>query len=172
MIGMPAYATCLQDCMNTDTVTGANVDTASAAWGGIIFIEDHGSGQFGFYNLGGCVAALDPSTAGQKCATDLEANIECLVTACNACSVPTTADDAELTDYDACEGAAEPGACSAYEAAATTDCAADEADGGPASACFAAVATLAMEGASQAASLHALNVLYGSVCAPALVDGG
>jgi hypothetical protein len=175
-----AYMTCATGCMETDTLTTANVDTASAAWGAIILVADQGNGDIGFINVGGCVAALDPSAAGQKCARDLEANTECLVTACSSCNVPTTdPTDAEVNDYTTCEEEAEPaalgsGPCGAYETAATADCAAETADAspGPGAPCFAASSTLNGGGTTQAELTQALTVLMGAICAPALLDGG
>jgi hypothetical protein len=174
LIAMPAYSTCL-GCMQDESVTPAMDQTASATWGAIIFLSAS-MGNVGFYNLGGCVAALDPSSAGQACATALEANVECLLSSCSSCSFSSL--DAGIADFEACEGEAEPmtgtGPCTATGMAITTACASETKDSGagPGQACFQAVETLETMGSTDPEILAALKVLFGSICAPGLVDGG
>jgi len=192
LIMMPAYSTCYGGCMVTETLTPANDQTASSAWGGEIVLEGS-QGYVGYYNLGGCVAALDPSADGQACATAIEANIECLTTACNACTFPAssstmvTPDGGDVTGYANCEGTVEPntgtGACTATAEAVTTACATETTDAspGPGAVCFDAVETLETLGHELQEGMPtdpsqwkaAFKVLFGAICAPALVtDGG
>jgi hypothetical protein len=178
LTAMPTYSTCF-DCMEDDSLTNANISTASATWGGIIFLNSSG-GNIGFYNLGGCVAALDTSTAGQACATALENNVECLITACSSCTFPgkPTDDGGAVSAYEACQAEALPntgtGPCTDAAMAVTTACASETKDSapGPGAVCFTAVETLETMGASDAEIYQALKVLFASNCAPSAIDGG
>jgi hypothetical protein len=185
LTAMPTYSTCF-DCMEDDSLTNANISTASATWGGIIFLNASG-GNIGFYNLGGCVAALDPSTAGQGCATAIENNIECLVSACSSCTfpmepmnTPVPADGGAVVAYEGCQDEALPntgtGPCTDAAMAVTTACASETKDSapGPGSVCFTAVETLELAPgvASDAEIIQSLKVLFASTCAPGAIDGG
>ena len=89
---------CIPDCLNTRTLTAANVQTASASWGALVLSTSNGA--LGFDNLGGCITTLDPSTSGKECATAIDANMGWKILACSGCAVPySDVTDAELNDY-------------------------------------------------------------------------
>jgi hypothetical protein len=175
-----AAMACLTGCMLTD-LDPTMAKSATSEWGGVLNLDMQGG--LGFYNLGGCIAALDSSAAGQKCATDVEANVECLTIACGECSDSAKAlTDAQLQDFSACQAAAEPstgtGPCTPYSMAVNTDCTSEIKDTspGPGIACFEALNVIESETTSTpvAQSFAAFKVLFGSICAPSLLtsDGG
>jgi hypothetical protein len=181
----PPFLSCYSDCVTTNTVTTANAETATASWGAFVGPDllSKNNGDLGFANLGGCVAALDPSASGRRCATAIEANEECLILACSGCPVPVHPQtDAGRAAYAACESEAKSGACASYVAAIATNCASETADAspGPGAVCFSAVDTLAsmpggltMDGGPDASAYQdALRILYGSICSPGVLDGG
>jgi hypothetical protein len=181
-----ASSDCYSECLTTNTVTTANVETATASWGAFVNSDiirmDFGS--LGFANLGGCVAALDPSASGKRCATAIEAYDECLILACSGCPVPFfPRTDAGRAASATCKSEAKSGACASYAAAIATSCASETADAspGPGAVCFWAVDTVAAAfmargttdgGPDASAYQDALRILYGSLCSPGLLDGG
>ena|SRR5580692_7915305 len=183
---VPPFLNCYSDCVTTNTVTTANVETATASWGAFVGPDPLSSnnGDSEFANLGGCVAALDPSASGRRCATAIEANEECLILACSGCPVPVHPQtDAGSAAYATCKSEAESGACASYRAAIATSCASETADAspGPGAVCFWAADTVAATlmadatkdgGPDASAYQDALRILYGSICSPGLLDGG
>ena len=175
-------ANCLTGCMQTDVLSPTGDNTAATAWGALIINSKQGLQAFGGINVGGCVAALDPSPTGQKCALDFESSYECLIAACNSCPGMVTStmslSDAEVADYVDCENAAAPskgtGPCSAPLAAINTDCATElsEAGPGPAGLCFEAENILFQPTPTDTQVLAALKVYFGAICVPAILDGG
>jgi hypothetical protein len=174
---------CANGCMQTLVLDPSQDGTATVAWGGEIFLDKQGDGDVGYFNIGGCIAALDTSSTGQACATDFEGELECLTAACASCNLPTSTDtDAELTDYKSCTTAADPntgtGVCSSFGSKIQTDCATEFAETGaaPGAACINAISFLDNSSASTpiVQVRAAFQVLIGSICAPSLVtaDGG
>jgi hypothetical protein len=123
---------------------GMGASAADLACSQCVFSEDtdptHGPiidrGSTVAINLPGCVQLLDPN--GVACAKALQAADRCEVDACSAnCPV---SDAASLALYDGCIETAAAGGCKTFEMA--TGCADNEADGGPAGACFAGTSFL------------------------------
>jgi hypothetical protein len=83
-------------------------------------------------NLSGCIEVRDAQN-GLACAKAYQSSADCDDAAC-AAKCPVT-DDASFTAYKACTQAAASNGCKAYTLGIS--CAAGEADGGPASVCFA-----------------------------------
>jgi hypothetical protein len=163
---------CFSECMTT-TFTPGTTTKASDAWGGVVIRADQ-AGLY-FFNFGGCVAALDPSPAGQKCAEDFEAQLECQTLSCASCPVPTDPSTAQSTAYDTCEMAAP---CSSYMTSGQTDCASNYGDAatGPAAACLQAAVTLGASTTTPEEATAAIRLVLAAICAPDALkespDGG
>jgi hypothetical protein len=170
----PGSMACFTQCMTTQ-FTPANAAIASDVWGGVVVREDQ-PGIY-FFDIGGCVAALDRSPAGQRCAKDFEAQLECQTLSCNACVVPAAPSEAQVHAYDTCEMAAP---CDAYVRAGGTDCAsnAGPSSHGPAAACLQASVTLTASTTTAAEATAAIRTVLAAVCAPGVLtedagtDGG
>jgi hypothetical protein len=117
---------CLADCPVTSSYAAAPAvhnppPPPKGPWGPLVRITSESS--ITFLNLGGCVAAADPSSAAQSCANALNAQFECEYYACAAnCPIPVTADASVTEDADGafenCMLAADSGPCRAYANAA------------------------------------------------------
>jgi hypothetical protein len=92
-------------------------------WGPLVEVVSQNS--MVFLNIGGCVAAADPSAAGQGCASAINAQFECEYYVCAGnCPVPDSP-DAKVVDgaenaFQGCIEAADSGPCSTYVQAANT----------------------------------------------------
>jgi hypothetical protein len=88
-----------------------------------------------------CIRAEDPSPSGIECAQDLADLVECEAASCAGCTryaggADGGGDDPDGTGLDACESAADDGACSSYVTAANVACSEEGADGGVESVCL------------------------------------
>jgi hypothetical protein len=166
----PGSMACFTQCMATE-FTPPTATTASDAWGGVIQRMD----QPGIYfvDIGACVAALDKSPEGQKCAKDLEGQLECETLSCAGCTVPASPTMAEVQGYDACEMAAP---CNSFMTAEETDCASNyvmgDASNGPAGACLTASVTLGSSTTTAAEASAAIRVVVAAICAPEVLKEG
>ncbi|HTQ47093.1 MAG TPA: hypothetical protein VMI75_30265 [Polyangiaceae bacterium] len=70
------------------------------------------------YNFGGCIALIDPTSGGLACAQALDAYVQCIDFACEACSDQMSIDNCQST-------ATNGGACSAYNDAYHMPCKTD-----------------------------------------------
>jgi hypothetical protein len=95
-------------------------DAGAAGEGGAFLINAAGNAFIGS-NYPGCIA-LEDTTNGVACATDLEPLVQCQSFACGTCTTQT--------DYDNCITAVNAGACMSYLTPVQTACATDFADGG------------------------------------------
>jgi hypothetical protein len=115
-----------QACMESCPVISDYAKTAATSspppppagpWGPLIEVVSLSSIQL--LNLGGCVAASDPSAAAQACADSMNAQLECEYYVCAGnCPIPTT-DDAMVfvgaeEAYQNCALAADSGPCLGY----------------------------------------------------------
>jgi hypothetical protein len=136
-----------QECMESCPVMSDYAKTAATTnpppppagpWGPLIEVVSQSS--ILLLNLGGCVAAADPSAAAQSCADAMNAQLECEYYVCAAnCPIPTTDDamvaiDAEEA-YQNCTLAADSGPCLGYANAANA-CIADLPGTTPAEFCL------------------------------------
>ena len=87
---------CLDGCPVISAIASAPAlqnppPAPTGPWGPLVEVVSHGS--MTFVNIGGCVAAADPSAAGQACAGAINAQLECEYYVCAAnCPIPETAD--------------------------------------------------------------------------------
>jgi hypothetical protein len=93
----------------------------SGPWGPLVSIVT--SSSITFVNLGGCLAAADPSSAAQDCAQAINAQFECEYYACAAnCPIPSEADASTTEDalgaFQNCMLSADSGPCASYASAA------------------------------------------------------
>jgi hypothetical protein len=107
-------------------------------WGPLVEIVSDAS--IVFLNLGGCVAASDPSPAAQSCADAMNAQLECEYYVCAGnCPIPTSVDASTVQAaegaFQNCTLAADSGPCMAYANAANA-CIAKLPAGGPAEFCL------------------------------------
>jgi hypothetical protein len=189
--GDAAAKTCLFSCMVTLwTSDSSGLSYASSPWGGLIQVDWTSTmGVADYFNPGGCYAAAAPSAAATKCATDYESLQECYIQACapscaELCYPGTMGCTTTMAQWMAADNALNgcvnsviptsgKGACSAYDAAASTDCAAyQSADSGPASVCNTSLATLHSTSATAAEMAAAYNAYFGIMCGPAAGGGG
>ena len=70
---VPENAACIASC---PVVT----DIGSSSWGPLVRVANPGTLQY--YDLGTCVALMDPSPAGQACAAAIETQLQCEYAAC------------------------------------------------------------------------------------------
>jgi hypothetical protein len=136
---VPENQTCLTSCpistpIASGPVTGNPPPPPVGPWGPIVKIEN--PGRIGFFDLGACLALMDPTPAAQACADALNTQLECEYYACAGnCSIPTTetADAGAIYDaqsaYIYCTYAADTGPCASYVEAVTDCVAALPADG-------------------------------------------
>jgi hypothetical protein len=165
----PGSMNCFYQCMTTQFLP-SNAGVASDAWGGIVQRQDQ-PGLF-FFNYGGCVAALDPSAEGQRCAKDGEGLLECQAQSCSTCTVPSSPSSAQVTAYDDCEMSSP---CSSYTTMGESDCASNYPGMGPASGCLQAEITIESPTSTAAEAGAAIRFVIGAICAPAALtmpDGG
>jgi hypothetical protein len=128
---------------NTWIMDAANVtcigclDPAATNTGALLFDSND---QVFSLNIGGCIALADP-TNGPACAAALDPLLQCQHAACNsaACQAAST------TDVQACDTAAQMGACSSGLAAVQGVCGPDLGDGGVATTTCATAAGVIAE---------------------------
>jgi hypothetical protein len=120
----------LSTCSAWIAANSATDAGAGNACGNCILAPNNAGGAFvdpqGYVNpnYGACVELLD-KTNGAACATAFDNQADCEAVACDSCT----------QGYGGCVRAADNGSCSSYVAAANTQCAADNADGGALNTC-------------------------------------
>ena len=135
-------------------------------------------------NVGGCYEAAAPGDPNAtKCATDLQEEVECYMTACEAncpvtCNPAISGCTASASDFMTsqnnligCFNAVLPGTgsglCDKYGTAAQTDCASFTADSGPVGMCNDAINTLYSTGTPSAAAIKkAWTEMFTVICLP------
>ncbi len=162
IITSPSYSTCFDDCIYTTTT--------ATPWGALVQLENPGPTTY--FDTGECVSALDPSTTGQACASDLEAELQCLLFACStSCPVPADTDPgyaAAENALDACFSlaASTTGVCASYVTAIDGDCASEAVDGGLGDPCFVAENVIDTTTSTPAQLTSAWNQYLDAVCVP------
>ena len=121
---VPDNQSCLTSCpvstpIAPGAISGNPPPTPAGPWGPLVKLENPGKIQF--FDLGTCVALMDPSAAGQACADAINTELECEYYACAAnCPIPTsaTADPSTIIAakeaYIYCTYAADSGPCASY----------------------------------------------------------
>ena len=101
-------------CLTTCPVA---TDIGASSWGPLV--KTSNPGVIEFFDLGACVALMDPSPAGQACATALEGEMQCEHAACApSCPLPATTTQAAIDAYQNCMFAADSSECASYVATA------------------------------------------------------